>query len=452
MDDWLFLLKTVRLSWGRLGKPRRVTAAVSGGADSVALLHALHALSKEEELSLSVAHVDHCLRPGSKADASFVVNVCRELGIPCRVFEVQVDGSSEDAARNARYEALREACRENGTSVLALAHHLRDQAETLLLHLFRGSGGGGLSAMTEFSQRTWPEGESITLWRPWLSVSPETIRAALKEMCVSWREDETNAGDAYLRNYIRHQVLPAVAARIPHAEEAVGRAAKILSEEEAYFRHEAKLFLERENNACLYDPCRWIRYIPLARLHPVLRRHALRLACPVTLDFETTERLSALSPGEIMNLPEGWRAQCSKEYLHFLPPVGREIPPALPMPGTLIVQPWNGETGDGIRTQAMKKSVYDQCRLRDWEPGDRIHPLGAKGSKSMQDYFVDKKLPRPFRRYVPLLCIGSQVVWAIGTGASEEARVSPGDDAVLLTYEGFLPGAASCPPVQNNDG
>jgi tRNA(Ile)-lysidine synthase len=451
MDDWLFLLETVRASWTAAGKPSRVTVAVSGGADSVALLQALHALSGEEGISLTAAHVNHGLRESAGLDAEFVREMCERLCVPCRVYSVQVKGRSEDAARTARYAALREACVENGTAVLALAHHLRDQAETMLLHLFRGSGGGGLSAMAERTWLSWPESEGLLLWRPWLSVSPEIIRAALREKGVPWREDETNAGDAYLRNYLRHQVLPAVAARIPRAEEAMGRAAKILSEEEAYFRHEAKLFLEQENNACLYDPCRWVRYDPLIRLHPALRRHALRLACPVKQDIETTERLSALSPGEIMNLPEGWRAQCSKEYLHFLPPVGREIPPALPMPGTLIVQPWNGETGDGIRTQAMKKSVYDQCRLRDWEPGDRIHPLGAKGSKSMQDYFVDKKLPRPFRRYVPLLCMGNRVVWAVGIGASEEARVSPGDEAVLLIYKGFLPGAAPCPPVQNND-
>ena len=442
MDNWDFLVETVRVSWEKLGKPSRVTAAVSGGADSVALLNALRVLSEEKGFKLSAAHVDHGLRPASGDDAAFVAEMCRELEVPCRVIRVQVKGKSEDAARNARYEALREACLENGTVVLALAHHLRDQAETVLLHLFRGSGGGGLSAMAERSWLSWPESEGLLLWRPWLSVSPEVIRAALREKGIPWREDETNSGDAYLRNYIRHQVLPAVSARIPRAEEAIGRAAKILSEEEAYFRQEAKLFLERENNACLYDPCRWVRYVPLVRLHPVLRRHALRLACPVKMDLATTERLAALSPGGIMNLPEGWRAQCTREYLHFLPPEGKETPPALPMPGTLTAEPWNGETGDGVRVQAMKQSVYDQCRLRYWEPGDRIHPLGAKGSKSMQDYFVDQKIPRPFRRYVPLLCIGSQVIWAIGLGVGEEARVSPGDGALLLRYEGFLPGDA----------
>ncbi len=433
--------------------PSSVTAAVSGGADSVALLHALHALSKEEELSLSVAHVDHCLRPGSKADASFVVNVCRELGIPCRVFEVQVDGSSEDAARNARYEALREACRENGTSVLALAHHLRDQAETLLLHLFRGSGGGGLSAMTEFSQRTWPEGESITLWRPWLSVSPETIRAALKEMCVSWREDETNAGDRYLRNYLRHQVLPAVTARLPRAEEAMSRAARVLAEENAFLLGEAGAFLERNDNACLSGPCRWVRFEPLAKLHPALRRHVVRLASPVKLDWETTEGLTSLNPGRIMNLPEGWRAQCTRRFLHFLPPEDRAVPPAI-QADALRELPWKGETGDGIRTQAVPRRVFEACQLRFGQPGDVIHPLGGPGTKSMQDYWVDKKIDRPFRRYMPLLCLGNRVVWAIGAGVGEEARVRAGDSAALLRYEGFLPGntvGAQREPNEQND-
>ena len=178
MEHWLFLLETVRLSWENLGKPEVVTVAVSGGADSVALLHALHALSEEKGFKLSAAHVDHGLRPTSKDDAAFVAQICGELDVPCRVFRVQVDGKSEDTARKARYEALREACLENGTVILALAHHRKDQAETMLLHLFRGSGGGGLSAMAERSWLSWPESEGILLWRPLLSVSPEIIRAA----------------------------------------------------------------------------------------------------------------------------------------------------------------------------------------------------------------------------------------------------------------------------------
>ncbi len=423
------MLETVARSWKDLGKPSRVTAAVSGGADSVALLQALAELARTESMELSAAHVDHGLRETSGRDAAFVAEMCRDLRIPCQVCRVQIQGTSEDAARQARYEALGEACLENGAAVLALAHHRRDQAETMLLHLFRGSGAGGLAAMRERAER----GE-LLLWRPLLNVSPEIIRATLTEKGIPWVEDETNARDDYQRNYVRHRVLPAITARFPHAEEAMGRTARIFADEDDYFRKEARRFLKAEGNASLDGPCLWVRWKQLQELHPALRRYALRLACPVKLDAATTEALMAMKPGQKMNLPEEGRAECSGEYLHFI-----LANPAPPTPGKLIVQPWYGETGNGKRVQAVKRSVYEQCELRFLQPGDRMHPLGAKGSKSMQDYFVDKKVPRPFRAYTPLLCIGNHVVWAVGVGVGEEARVNPGNDAVLLDYQGYLP-------------
>lgn len=432
-------MESVRLSWLSGGRPSRVTAAVSGGADSVALLLALAELKPELGFMLTAAHVDHGLRPGAGRDAAFVEALCSAQGVPCLLRRVSLSGKSEDAARQARYEALSAACRQYGADALALAHHRRDQTETVLLHLFRGSGGGGLAAMEAWSLRALPEGGSLLLWRPFLAVSPDVIRSALAEKGAVWVEDETNAQDDYLRNYLRHQVLPAVAARFPQAEEAVSRAARILAEENRYFASEAGAFLEKEGHSCLRGPCLWIRRDPLQALPPALRRRVLRLACPVKMDWETTERLMCLSPGQKMNLPENWRAECAREHLHFLPPPEDEQPP---LPGRLRIRPWRGETGDGKRTQAMRRAVLEPCALRFRQPGDGIRPLGAPGVKSLQDYFVDKKVPRPFRRYVPLLCAGDRVIWAVGVGPGEEARVRPGDDAVLVTYEGFLPGDA----------
>ena len=421
----------------------RITAAVSGGADSVALLYALWELRETEDFQLTAAHVDHGLRPTSGQDAEFVAEMCRKLNVACEVRKVRVSGKSEDAARAARYEALFDACLRAKSWCLALAHHRRDQAETVLLHLFRGSGSGGLGGMQELSHRAWREREKLQLWRPLLSLSPETIRGALQERGIPWREDETNAGDGYLRNYLRHQVLPAVEARLPHAEEAVCRAAYLLAEEDDYFRREAARFLQEGGHASLHAPCRWVRYGPLHHgMHPALLRYVLRLSCPVALDLRTTEALMAIAPGQKMNLPENWRAVCGWEYLHFIPPPGKDVPPAPPVPGQLTVHPWNGETGDGRRLQAMPRAVFEQCALRYWQTGDEIRPLGAKGAKSLQDYFVDKKIPQPFRRYVPLLCAGPRVVWAIGIGPGEEARVRLGDEAALLRWEGALPGEA----------
>ena len=436
------MLETVRLSWRRgSGTPPRVVAAVSGGADSVALLLALKSLAGEEGFFLSAAHVDHGLRPDSGKDAAFVQALCDDLGVPCRVFQLRLKSSDENAAREARYAALLSGYPEEKGFFLALAHHQRDQAETLLLHLLRGSGGAGLAGMRERAFRQSPGGKgAVILWRPLLNVPPETIRHALALRGAAWREDETNARDDYLRNFLRHQVLPVIRQRVPEAEGALGRAARILAEENDCFLRQAKDFLNRDQNACLYDPCRYVRLASLMELHPALRRHALRLASPVPLSFEQTEALCAIHPGETVNLPSGWRAQCTQDRLHFLPPAGMAFSAAPQMEHTLHISPFAGEIGDGKRRQAMPRAVYEKCVLRTWERGDRIHPLGAGGSKSMQDYFVDKKVPRPFRPCIPLLCDGKRVIWAVGVGPAEEARVNDGCEAVLLRYEGFLPG------------
>ena len=446
MDDWLFLLETIRKSWMDAGKPNRVTVAVSGGADSAALLRALKELSSQTGFSLFAAHVDHGLRSVSAQDAAFAADECAKLGVPCRVIRVQVNGTGEDAARDARYRALFDACMENASPTLALAHHARDQAETVLLHLFRGSGSGGLSAMTAYGPRHWPGKGELFLWRPLLTVSPDLIRRALTRSGVSWREDETNFQDQYLRNYIRHQVLPTVEKRVPGAEKALCRAARVLGDEHDYFTLQARAFLAGKGRASLREPCYWVRLDELAAQHIALRRHALRMACPVPLDWETTEALIGLRPGQKMNLPKDWRAYCSRAFLHFLPPLGTEPDPPVLSPDMLLSSPWNGEKGDGKRVQALPRRILEGSTLRFGEPGDMIHPLGSPGHKSMQDYWVDKKVDQPFRRFMPLLCKEHQVLWAIGAGPGEEARVNPGDDAVLLRYTGPLPMEADARP------
>ena len=437
MDDWLFLLETVHRSWEKLGRPKRVMAAVSGGADSVLLLRVLHSLSNSENFALFAAHVDHGLRDTSSLDAQFVLRLCDELCVPCKAYRVSLSGKSEDEARSARYEALLSACAQADADALALAHHLQDQAETVLLHLFRGSGAAGLSGMREKAEREMPNHFPVVLWRPLLSVSPDRIHSALKAKAFSWREDETNAGDIYLRNFIRHQVLPKVQERIPRAVEAIARAAAALSDEEDYLQREAAAFLSKKENASLSGPCRYLSQHAFSQLHPAVLRYALRLSAPVSLSFQDTEGLMALHPGEKMNLPLGWRAMRAKGYLHYLPPPGEkeEYPPL----GKLLILPYQGDPGDGKLCQAMAKEVFDQCVLRYGEKGDQIYPLGAPGKKSMQDYWVDKKVDQPFRRYMPLLCIGQRVVWAIGVGPGEEARIPKDRPAVMLRYEGDLP-------------
>lgn len=432
MSKWDFLLDALERSWQEGGKPDRVLAAVSGGADSVALLWALCRMRPRAGFSLIAAHVDHGMRPESGEDAAFVSALCRRMDVPCRVVSVQVRGG-EDAARDARYAALAAVYAQEQAQALALAHHRRDQAETLLLHLCRGSGMTGLCGMREWSMRPLGSGQTLRLWRPLLMQAPETLRDLLREEGLPWREDQTNSQDAYLRNYLRHQVLPRLSSRIPGAEEAMGRAALVLQDEEDYLSGTCSAFLNA--NACLQPPCIFLMRIPFLALHPALQRRVLRMISPVALDYVLTQRALALAPGEWLNLPGGWRLLCRRERLHFVPPSPYPAPE-----GHLEALPYAGWPGNGKRFQAFPKSVLTGTQLRRRQTGDRIRPLGCRGEKSLSDYLTDRGVDQPFRDYVPLLCAGRQVLWVIGVGPGEEARTSAETDAVLLRYDGFLPG------------
>ena len=344
-----------------------------------------------------------------------------------------MEGGSENAAREARYRALYAAAGITGASCIALAHHRRDQAETILLHLIRGCGASGLSGMEEKRMVETEDGREIALWRPLLTLSPRDVRGMLAEKGIPWREDETNATDHYLRNYIRHQVLPSIERRAPEAEAALSRAAIIIRREDDYMTLSATLFLIQY--ACQEGPCRCIRMRQLMDLHPALRGRVIRMAFPEHMDFETSEKLLWLKKGQQVNLPAGYRALATEKWLHFIPPTVEKMPL-----GKITVLPFTGDPGDGIRLQAMPRKVWEQAHLAFRRQGERIHPLGGPGNKSLQDYWVDKKVDRPFRAYLPLLCVDQQVIWSIGVGPGEEARVTQGEEMVLLGYEGYLPG------------
>jgi tRNA(Ile)-lysidine synthase len=206
-----------------------VAVAVSGGADSLALLHALRTLAGPRRWRLAVVTVDHGMRPGSAADAAFVADHAKALGLPARVCTL-VPGDlarhrpagPEGAARAARYEALWPAADELGCPWLATGHTLDDQAETVLLQLLRGAGPDGLAAMAVRAGR---------LLRPLLGVRRAETRACCAAAGLAWREDPTNAGDGPLRNRVRHHLLPLLEELRPGATQALARTAALAADE-----------------------------------------------------------------------------------------------------------------------------------------------------------------------------------------------------------------------------
>ncbi len=421
MDGFALVLARVRASWERAGRPLRVLAAYSGGADSTALLLALRALRDDGDLALRAVHVHHGLRAESDGEEALVREQCQALSVPLVVKHVQVSprGSVELAAREARYAAFYETLEDGET--LALGHHAGDQLETALMRLARGGGATGLSGMREYDG-------ARRLWRPLLPLSGDALRACVRALGVPFCEDESNRDTAYSRNALRHAVVPALKAVYPACEEAAARACALTCDEEDYWRAFTRDFLQA--HAQTEPPCPFLLTKPFDALHVAAQRRVLRAFAPVEMEMRHVEEARTAREA---NLPGGYRTLRTADRLHLLPPV------QTPSVGWALREaPFDGDFGDGLRRQAFPRAALIGAELRARRPGDRIRPFGAAGAHSLKQYFIDRKLDRPFRDHCPLLARGSEVLWVVGMGASEEARVRVGD-AALLTFDGRLP-------------
>ena len=226
------LTGAVQSAFDDLPSGSRVLAAVSGGADSVALLHLLHAALPELGLGLEVVHLDHQLRPDSEADRDFVADLAGRLGLRLHAERRDVRALAderglglEEAARSARYRLFDEVAAATAAAAVALGHTLDDRAETLLLHLVRGAAGGGLAGMR--ARR------GILYRRPLLGFRRRELRDLLDQLGEPFREDPSNRDPRFRRNFVRHQVVPLLESRNPRVVEALARAATRLEEDDA---------------------------------------------------------------------------------------------------------------------------------------------------------------------------------------------------------------------------
>lgn len=435
MDGFSSICAAVRKSYFRIGAPACVVAALSGGADSVLLLRALLCLRDETPFELHAVHVNHGLRENAALDERFCQCLCKEHDIPLQVFHVQVDprGSLEDAARRARYAAFSQALSSHPKALLALAHHMDDQAETVLMHLLYGSGMAGLCGMGELNS---------CFWRPLLSIRRDEIQQALADLKQPWREDESNQDTAYTRNHIRASAMPLLEQITPSAVPAICRAADILHDEDALLNDMAQSALAGQ---CGKNSQRFILLGALQSHPPAMQRRMLRLYAAqsgIMLDFEQTERLRSLlveKIGSTANLPLGWRALRTQKRLHLTPP--QPVPATVS--GALVALPYDGNPlGNGMQQVFPENVLKQPIVLRTRQSGDYIRPFGMSGYQKLKDYLIDRQIDQPFRDAWPLVCVGSEVLWVVGVGASETLRVKADDCNVkLLAYTGSLPDA-----------
>ena len=445
--------------YGLIAEGNSVLIGVSGGPDSVALLHLLLDRAPARRLHLGVAHLNHQLRDGAGRDEDFVRQLAAGLGLPfhgeradVRAWQARYRLSLEEAARQVRYAFFAEVCAVNGYAKIALGHHADDNAETLLLHLLRGSGRLGLSGIPAIRA-----GGTI---RPLIFATRSDIADYLRIRKISYVSDPTNTDAAFLRNRIRHRLIPDLERDYhPGMRAILSRTALILRAEEEWLDslvapiYRSLLTAEVEGRVGLSAPA--LGRLPLAAARRVVRKalvqvkHDLRRVAFAHVErvLELVGRTTDTGP---LHLPGRIHVRRQGDEIIFSRAEGAGV---LPLPdetphdfeyrlagcGGLTIP----ETGDCIRLSEVAPAAVPELAgqspltaymdmaaiefpvtVRNFRPGDRFSPLGTAGTQKLKKYFIDHKVDRTERRRCPLLISRGRLLWVAGHRLDHRAGLS----------------------------
>ena len=451
-----------------------VAAGVSGGADSVCMLYLLKQLQKDIPYRLTAVHVNHQVREDADADASYVKKLCDKMEIPCylkkvdmREYARQHKLSSEEAGRVLRYQAFKEVLYEQKESrhgKIAVAHNANDRAETMLFHMFRGSGLAGVGSIR-------PVRDQII--RPVLCLTREETENYLKKRDITYCQDSTNEEDLYARNRIRHHILPYAekeicAGAVPHMNDL----ADILMETEVYLSRETKRLFQMYADDTA-DPIQWLRIWGKGLLtqDPVMVKrvllYALEQMTPHRKDI-TGQHIKDLlelirkDGSKELSLPYGIKAykeyetlflqkeqtqtpdRFSKEQDGFVvkPPVEIFVPGAGSFSFILVDRNFLSKEHDFSQKEQnipqnryTKWFDYDKITtsllLRKRQPGDYLTIDAAMHTKSVKQYMINEKIPKMRRDSMHLLADGSHVLWIPGYRISQKYKVEENTERIL---------------------
>ena len=437
--------------------------AVSGGPDSVCLLHILVTLQEELGIKLHVAHLNHKLRGAeAEADACYATDIAHRLAIPATIEARDVRGyqarhrlSLEEAAREVRYTFLAEVAMSIGTTQVAVGHTLDDNVETILMHLMRGAGTRGLRGLLPSVARQFP-GHNLTVIRPLLPVTRKETASYCHHHQLGPCIDASNLSLAPLRNRVRLKLLPLLQSYNPRIVEALLRTARIASEDIAFLEEEVsrvwnEIVQEQEDTIYLNKE----RFL---ELHPALKRHLLRASTERLLgnlkDIEALhieDMMSALTKpaGKRLNLPAG--LVFSIGYDRYLlgrgiaapspfPVLEGEIP--LKIPGETRLPGWHVTAAIIGREQVAEvpdnfTACFDLGKtggdlvVRPRRRGERFQPLGMGQSKKLGEFMIDAKVSRAWRSRIPIVSSPSQILWVVGWRIDERVKVTDATRKIL---------------------
>jgi tRNA(Ile)-lysidine synthase len=465
-----------------------VVVGVSGGADSVCLLHVLAKWQKGLGIKLHVAHLNHQLRGvESEADAKYVSNLAGSLGIPITIdrqdvaaYRIERNFSVEEAARELRYAFLARVAREVGANRIAIGHTRDDQVETILMHILRGTGITGLCGLAPCSPMVYDsqgmslraKQSNLLVIRPLLDVAREETTNYCQEHQLDPCIDSSNRSLSFFRNRIRLQLLPLLRQYNPSVDQALLRLADIAKEDSALIEQQSyELWDEvvrQENNAIHLDR-KQIASLPIALQRQLLRAAVTKLAGDSrdieASHIETARSLLNKPVGKRISLPHELVCQGGYNELVITSPARQsQLPPCpfptlpgefpLKVPGKTVFPGWNviasivGERVDsppsrgvlntsGETSQSNLIADFDlhetgtELFVRQRRPGDRFQPLGMNMPKKLYEFMVDAKIPRSWRGRIPIVCSPQQIIWVAGWRIDDRVKTTEASKEIL---------------------
>ncbi len=447
-----------------VSKGESLLLAVSGGADSVCMLYILNELKEELGISIYAAHLDHGLRgEESEGDARYVAAMCKELGIEAKIESINIEVyqkekgiSQEEAAREVRYAFLKETAIAFGCTKVAVGHTRDDHIETVLMHIIRGSGTRGLSGLKPLADWRLPDGESITVIRPLLSLGREDTQAYCQRKAVEPRLDSTNLSLSLFRNRIRLELLPVLRRYNPQINQALLKLSDIAGDDIDFIDKGAD---------CLKDDLVYkqkgvfiLKKEDLVELHPALKRGIIRqvleeiygsLKDVEARHIEEIIDTLELPAGRSIDLPDG--VVFSVDYDKYM--LGRELSAVVPfpaldgeseiiVPGRTELPGWQIEatlTGAEALKEAPKDltAYFDyqetgkRLTVRQTKTGDHFYPLGLGNEKKLGRFMIDEKIPRSWRKSIPVVCSEKHIIWLAGYRIDERVKVTGKTKEVL---------------------
>lgn len=440
MDEILDFIKANKL----VKKGDVVGVGVSGGVDSMCLLHYLNSVKDILDIDVVGIHINHGIREESYDEAKFVLDKCKEMGV--RVYKFTIDSnkiakekkvSLETGAREGRYGVFEALVKKDIVDKIALAHHMSDQAETILMHLFRGAGIKGAKGME-------PIRDGIYI-RPMLNISKEEILEYASLNNIEYVEDASNNDNSYSRNYMRNVVMKDILARWPNAIEAINNFSRAVCEDDDYIDANIDLNSLVVDDKVVQLPC------SVFRLHSaVYSRLVFKALSIIGVKKDIERKHIEIIKDLALNLDNGKKVKLPldvsvrKEYGFLTFENVFVEKPVLRKPNKCFsfdVENFGTVTIKRVKTDDLSNGLYFDYRKvpkdaywRFREDGDVFEKFGG-GTKKLKSIFIDKKIPLRKRDYIPVLASGNEVYVIAGVAISEKVKVEDVPTCYRVTVE-----------------